>query len=166
MNMIRIIAGSIIAFVVAYALVRIFTRYVLRTSSSKKWPAVLCGIGAMLLHLFLLPVSSNDDSATITPSDSSYVLMLTGKRLEAGGSLFSSIYPCLRRDTFRIRVPATKGIVNIKGQTGHSGALHVFGRIVFSQDSAVVELYYDNTVDRTTDLLDWNGRYSLLRPKK
>ena len=157
----RYFAGGAVVFILALIVLLVVSRFTFR-EAKQRWLVVL-SVAAALIYIYLLPSPGNNPVATLAPSDSSYRLALTGKRLVEGSSLFSRIFPGMKTDSFWVVLPRAEGIVTVKSEVPHSGDYHIFGRVVFTEASARVEFFYDNISNSSTDPLDWNGTYELVR---
>lgn len=132
----------------------------LRTVRLVLSPLIVLIIAAWYLFV---PLSSNDDTATIERLGEEYQITLTGQRVYMAHDPISAISRDTYSDTFRIMVPRANGIINGQELLTEKGYYKMSGTLVLSQEKMTVELYNDNYDDKTRDPLTWNGKYKLKR---
>ena len=162
--MLRILISCLFVFAASYTLLYAGFRLFAKTNIRKPralvpWLAVLAAVANFLF----LPRSSNDKTAVLTPTNQGYTILLTGKRMPDTNRILSWMLPVAHRDSIWMVLPRSSGLVTGKEVLAIKGNKIIFGKIDLKDASVVVELYYDNAVNQTTDPLDWNGTYTLER---
>jgi hypothetical protein len=146
----------------AYLVLYLPTNWLINSNRRKIVRLVLSPLTVILVLVIYFNTHgpSNDDTATIEDVGDGYQITLTGQRLymvhDPISFLMSETYP----DSVTIHVPRANGLINgqeLQQAQGHE----TLGTLKIDNEKINVDLYYENSDDKTKEPFSWNGDYRL-----
>ena len=103
--------------------------------------------------------STNDSVATYIQLGDSYKVTLTGERVNMSHDIFSVRSTSPTSEVFLL--PRISGEVEGHEIPVKKGYYAYVGKVTFSDNSMVVELYSEDTDSKSKRAISWNGTYQL-----
>jgi hypothetical protein len=108
--------------------------------------------------------SKNYQEAYCYQQDSKSFIKIKGKRKLMGHDPASVISNKTYEDSLVLQVPSLKdGIIKGEEIPVQPGRYKYLGQIVIDGNKVQVQLSYDNTDDKKSEPISWNGEYTLMR---
>jgi hypothetical protein len=106
---------------------------------------------------------SNDEVAHFTMRGSGYLVEMKGRRRLMTHDPISAVRGRTYEETLTIELPRIEGVIEGTEIQVKQGDLRYVGRVIITNATMKVDLYYDDRDEHSQVPLLWNGDYTLVR---